>query len=121
MPVELAPEVETTLREYAAREGLTTSDYLARLLRTVTLSQTIGLAPRKAPRLHNVSHEQAIRLNAASVRRLDAELTDAEKALPQEIADAEAEWRSLAQSLNENRRDNGERLLFPVFPEAVPE
>jgi len=115
MPLDLAPQVETAIRDYATRRGMNTNDYVARLIR-IAEPEPVSPAPRKAPRLQVLSREEAIRRNAPSVLRLRAELSEAENATPEEIAVADAEWQSLKQSLNDNRRATGERLLFAETP-----
>jgi hypothetical protein len=40
-------------------------------------------------------------------------LREAEEATPEEQAEAEADWRTFAHNMNENRRATGERLLYP--------
>ena len=118
MALKLAPEIESAVRENATREGMNASDYIARLLQIATPPAAVQPAPRQAPRLQVVSPEQAIRRNAPSVRRLETELAEAQDATPDEIAEAQAEWQSLKQSLDENRRATGERPLF--VPPAEP-
>ena len=170
LTLDLDPAVETSLRGYAAAEGVTPDTFVARLLakyeiqhdtqseaepvwktrlrasqkrmeqarlesgltdadieadidaeikanRTFppypqAVDQAIPTA-RKAPRLQVLSREQAALLNAPSIQRLEAELAEAANTTPEEAAQADAEWQSLKQALNYNRRATGERLLFP--------
>lgn len=105
MTLDLAPEAETILREFAAKEGITPGEYISRLLPTIS-------APRRAPRLRVLPREEAIALNAPSIARFDRQLAEAANATPEEIAEAQAEWEAFKKAINDVRRENGERLVY---------
>ena len=133
--LDLKPEVENALREYAKEEGVSISDLLARTFapRTAQAGQpqpkmdamdvpanpdiphqaVAPQIPRKAPRLQVLPRQQAKALNAPSIARLQAQLAEGAKATPEEAAQAEAEWQDFKQAMNANRSATGERLLFP--------
>ena len=138
LTLDLKPEVENALREYAKEEGVSISDLLARTFapRTTPTGQpqpkmdvpanpdaSHQELPRKAPRLQVLPRQQAKALNAPSIARLQAQLAEGAKATPQEAAQAEAEWQDFKQAMNANRSVTGERLLFPdtaLSPAAQP-
>ena len=124
----LAPDVEKTVLESAQKEGLSPSDFVARLLHAQTQVQTptpktLDIAPdtipnaapfirrgptddeKRAPVLEyiNLSREETRKRNAPSIARLREKIAEAENATPEEIAEAEAEWLDFKRSLNENR------------------
>ena len=141
--LDLAPDIEKTVRDYAKREGLSESDYIARLVKNAALQATLApqatLVPtpkdaqvpdaraawqkridasddeKRAKVLEyiSLSKEEAILRHAPSIAWLDAQLAEAENATPEEIAEAEAEWADFKHSMNETRRADGERLLYP--------
>ena len=90
MSLELSPEIETTVREYAAAEGVSIDDLMARYF-----------PPRRVPAEDPV------------LQFLNAQIAEAQNATPEQIAEADAEWRDFRQSMNANRQANGERLLYP--------
>lgn len=96
MSLELTPGNESTVREYAAAEGVSINDLIARTF-----------PPRPRPALA----EDAV------MQFLNAQLREAENATPEEVATADAAHRQWQQNMNESRRTSGERLLFP---EATP-
>ena len=144
LTLDLKPEVENALREYAKEEGVSISDLLARTFapRTAQASQpqpkmdamdamdtsanpnvshqaVASQIPRKAPRLQVLPREQAKALNAPSIARLQAQLAEGAKATPEEATQAEAEWQDFKQAMNANRSVTGERLLFPDTASVV--
>ena len=90
MPLDIAPEIENIVREYAEAEGISINDLLARCF-----------PPRRIPPDDPV------------LKFLNDRLRQAEGASPAEQTEAEAEWQSFQNNINENRRANGERLLYP--------
>ena len=98
--LDLAPETEHRVHTFAAHEGVTVDEAINRLLRASVPPRT-PIVPADDPVL----------------AFLQAQLREAENATPEEQAEAEAEWQTFAQNMNENRRVNGERLLYPeVLP-----
>ena len=94
MSLELSPETESRIQEYATHEGVTVGEAVNRLLR-------FPARPLAAP-----VENQALRI-------LRAQLRDAENATPEEVAEAETEWLTFQRNMNANRQANGERLLYP--------
>ncbi|MBC8142922.1 MAG: hypothetical protein H7Y38_15975 [Armatimonadetes bacterium] len=92
MSLELSTDVELRVREYAAAEGVSVSDLIAR---------TFPPRPRPVPADDPV------------LQFLNARLREAENATPEEIAAADVEYRQWQRNMNETRRESGERLLFP--------
>jgi hypothetical protein len=95
MSLDLAPETESLIREYASREGMNADEYLHHLLRT------------HAPRPKPVPADDPV------LRFLQERLQEAESATPEEVAEDDAAFEQFQQAMNANRRANGERLLFP--------
>lgn len=93
MSLELAPEVENTVREYAEAEGVSINDLLARTF-----------PPRRPP----VAPDDPVLVF------LNSRLREAEDASPEEEVEAESGWQSFARNMNDNRRVNGERLVYPA-------
>ena len=127
--LDLAPEIENTVREFAQKKGLSANDYVAYLLKTAPApaSRTQQI-PRdytddekraKVLEYIRLSKEEAIQRNAPSVAHLSAELAEAESATPEEVAEAEAEWLTHKLSMNENRRVTGEALLYAEKPKGA--
>lgn len=138
MMIELAPEIEKTVREPARPEGLSESDYIARLVQNVGPQPKAVTPPSPAPNVSTwhkftdtsddekrakvleyigLSKKEAIRRNAPSIARFQAKLDEAAKASPEEIAQAEAEWEAFKEAMNASRRLTGERLFFPELAE----
>lgn len=90
MSLELAPEIEEAVRAYAEAEGLSINDLLAR---------------------HFLP--QRVAADDPVLQFLNDRLRQAQIAAPAEQAQAEAEWEKFKQGMNENRRRNGENLLYP--------
>ena len=136
LTLNLEPEVEQRVRDYATDQNLSIEELIARTFPprwvpsppaqrgqgqvpdalSPAVSSAPAVTPRKAPRLQVLPREQAITLNAASIQRLKAELAEGANATPEEAAQAEAEWQEFRQALNDNRRRSGEPLLFPENP-----
>lgn len=102
--LDLSPETESRLLEYAAREGIDPDEALNRLLRSVT--------PRRLEAVEAADNPM--------LQLLQKQLREAENATPEEVARADAEWQQFQLNLNETRRTNDERLLFPLAPPRKP-
>ncbi len=92
--LDLAPEIEQTVRDAAAREGVSVNDVVARKFIT---SQPSKVMPVEDP-IWALLREQ---------------VAEAANATPEEIAADEAGYREWQQNMDAPRRANGERLLFP--------
>lgn len=98
MSLDLRPETESRVREYAAAEGVSVDDLISRAFPPRTP------APADNPML----------------QLLQARLREAENATAAEVARADAEYRRWQEGMNESRRANGERPLFPgIAPETA--
>ena len=91
MALELSPEIESAVRDYAAAEGVSISEAIAR---------------RFPPRLRPVPPDDPV------LQFLNNQLREAENATPEEQAAADAEWLDFRRAMNGNRAE-GERLLYP--------
>ena len=125
--LDLAPDVENTVREYAQREGLTASDYIARLLQSpltqpVTWQKpgTSSDAEKRAAVLSylTLSREEIARRNAPSIAYFAARLAEAEAATDDEIAAANAQWQTDKQRINAHRAAMGEQPVYANTPSA---
>ena len=94
MPLDVAPEVESTVREYAAAEGVSIDELLAR-----------HFPPRR------VADDDPV------LQFLNERLRQIENMTEVEEEQADAEWQKFKRGINENRRINGERLLYPEEPQ----
>lgn len=103
MSLDLAPELETILEQEAAREGVSVDTLIRRTFAPHSLTST------------TLQNSGRITLSADDhvLRFLNARIQEAENATPEEIATADAEYKQWQQNMNETRRTNGERLLFP--------
>ncbi len=127
--LDLAPTLEHTIAERAEANGMTTNEFLSKL---------IDGAPMQLPRvadeppawtapapdhsadtqraaLHallSLPKEEIIRRNAHSIALLQAQLDEAAKATPEEIARADAEWEEHKRRMNAHRAEAGARPLF---------
>lgn len=142
--LDLAPEIENSVRDYAAREGVSLDVFARRLLSTylktapqrqseweteaanvfaaggnseaingygeLLAEQEVGRAAVLA--YINAPEAEIARRHAPSIARLQARIDAAAHATPEEIAAADAEWEAHKESMNENRRITGERLLY---------
>ncbi len=131
MSLELSPQTQSRIIEYAAAAGVNVDEYINRLLERA--------APKKAPAQPtpypvftdksdddkraavlayiNLPPEEIARRHAPGIAYLQAQLDVAANASPEEIAQADAEWEAHKQAMNENRRITGERLLYPDGPQ----
>jgi len=90
---ELAPEIESSVRDYAAREGVSINELLARTF----------------PPRHSLPSPKALRLIEA-IRQWQAEdMTDDEE----ELDRRDRERAELHANLNQSRQNSGMRVLFP--------
>jgi hypothetical protein len=123
LSLDLNPEIESSVREYAAAEGISIDDLLARHFpprsqaRLPRTSSTDAEKRAAVQALARMTREEIARLNAASIAHLQAKLDAAANATPEEIAQAEAEWDTHKQAMNENRRITGERPVYPEGPQ----
>lgn len=120
MTLEIAPDVAREIRENAAREGVSESDYLARLMQSARLTPTDNFAVASA--------DPAARVRALLTKLQEADgmpfaptipaktlfaQWDAEDAnMTDEEREAEDRiWENYMQRLNETRATFGLRLL----------
>ena len=96
--LDLAPQTESLIQEYAAREGVSPDEAIVRLFKAATTAKN---EPRPA-----VVDNPVLRL-------LEAQLREAETATPEEVTAANEAYRQWQHDIDEPRRINGERLLFP--------
>ena len=87
--LDLAPETERHLHDFATREGIDANEAINRLLR--------------ANAVHPPSRP-AVPADDPVLQFLQAQLREAEGATP--LEQAEAAWRAFAHAMNENRRQN---------------
>jgi len=109
--LDLAPEIEDSVREAASQRGLTVNELLERTYSSAHQDSAdekpakrqikLGIGPNPVPADDPV------------LLFLQAQLAEAENATPEEIAAADAEYKLWQQNMDAPRRANGERLLFP--------
>lgn len=99
--LEVSPALEAEITGRAEASGLSTDEYLTMLLRT---------EPRQTP---PASPDASPPADDPVLRFLNARLQEAETATPDETIEADAAYRRWQEAMNETRRQNGERLLFP--------
>ena len=113
--LDLAPRTERRLQKVAAREGVDADALINRLLeQTISFPADTSDAQKRAAVLayiHLSDHEVA-RLHAPDIAHFDAQLAEAAKATPEEVAEDEAEWETYTHAMNETRRASGERSLY---------
>ena len=121
--LDLAPEIENTVLEYAAYEGVSVNELMARTFPRRQPQSAQAWAPplpdHSADAQRAAIHallalpkEEIARLNAPSTAMLRAQLEEAAKATPEEIARADAEWEEHKRRMNAHRAVTGERPLF---------
>ncbi len=107
LTIELTPEMETRVREYAARIGKPAEE-----VGQIALFRFIH-NPDRVPmpwELTDAEREQKREAGEQYLRRMQEQ---AANATPEEVAQSESDWETLKLGLNENRRVTGERLIFP--------
>lgn len=95
--LELAPEIEKTVREQARHAGLTESDYIARLVQTAAGQQPKDVSPPPA---------NATETLFAQWDEEDAHMTEAEQ------QEEDTFWDEFAIGIDESRASAGMRLIF---------
>jgi len=121
--LELPPDVESNLRDYAIREGVSVNELIARTFPARQASRTVPQSrppvgdsgERRRVALHAVlalPKEEINRRNARSIAHLEAELADAVTATPAEVEAADIEWEEHKRRMNAHRAVTGERPLF---------
>ena len=103
MSLDLAPETEHILEQEAVREGVSVDTLIRR---------TFAPHPQKFGGSQHKS-ESIIPADDPVLAFLNARIQEAEKASPEEIAVADAEYHQWQQDMDETRLANDERLLFP--------
>lgn len=96
MSLDLSPQSASLLEQEANRTGVSVDTLIERTF-----------APRRAAPVDN-----------PMLQLLQTRLREAENTTPEEIAQADVEHRQWQENMNENRRVNGERLLFPEIPQS---
>ena len=101
--LDLAPQTETLMQEYAAREGVNVDEAVSQLIRA-------AITRPAQPGPPSVHHAVNPAVESPLYRLLEAQLREAENATPD--AAAEANYQQWQRDMDAPRRDNGERLLF---------
>ena len=105
--IELAPNQEAQLSRRAAAQGVDPSLYAQRLLDEALAQED--------ERERAARHEK----NQRAIAILQSFVDDADRATEEERAQAEAEWRDTARSIDENRTSY--RKLFPEYSNEAKE
>jgi len=103
--IELTPNKEAQLTKRAARQGVEPSAYAQRLLDDALAQED--------ERERQERHEK----NQRAIAMLQGWIDEADAMSDEEKAQAEAEWRDTARSIDENRTSY--RKLFPEYAEAT--
>lgn len=120
--LDIAPGLEREFTQRAEAHGMTSDQYLTRLLTLEATSRTLWQAPApdhaadtQRAAIHallTLPPDEIARRNAPSAARLEARLAETSHATPEEIAQAETEWERHKQRMNAHRAATGERPVF---------
>lgn len=115
--LELAPEVEDTVREYASREGVSVSDLIARAFPPLRETQEERIARAKAlVRRWQEEDGTLARHASVPVQSLDEMFREWEeedsRMSDEEREAAEQAWEDFKRGINEERAAAGARLIF---------
>jgi len=134
--LDVSPQVEAQLFDYARREGIDLSTLIEKMVREYrplptsaeddklggkTLGEVYGhlLGTVSAEPSDLAKHRDSIQAseispkNAAAIAQLQAWAQEDATDDPEEIQEAEADLSEFIQNLNRNRIESGERPLFP--------